>query len=188
MRYTYSLTGWEGTQPDQGVLDDAYTKGLKKIQGKYYLGDAGYTNSQWVLTPYRNTRYHLKEWRRCRLAPQNSKELFNLRHSSKRNLAERTIGVTKAKFAILQRMQPYSFDDQIAIVECCFILHNYIRETNLSDRDFLAAAVYDDDESDDDDDNDDDDDDRGNVNRAAANAMRDALANQMWADYQLQMA
>jgi hypothetical protein len=30
--------------------------------GKYYLVDAGYTNGPGFLSPFRSTRYHLKEW------------------------------------------------------------------------------------------------------------------------------
>ena len=52
--------------------------------------DSGYTNGPGFLAPYRGTRYHLNLWRGT--APTNSKELFNLRHSSARNTIERALG------------------------------------------------------------------------------------------------
>ena len=30
-------------------------------KGKYWLADAGYSNSNHLLTPYKGVRYHLKE-------------------------------------------------------------------------------------------------------------------------------
>jgi len=45
------------------------------------------------LTPYRGVRYHLKEWAKGNLKPQNKEELFNLRYSKLRNVIERIFGV-----------------------------------------------------------------------------------------------
>ena len=57
--------------------------------------DSGYTNGPGFLAPYRGTRYHLNLWRGT--APTNSKELFNLRHSSARNTLIITIKKKKKK-------------------------------------------------------------------------------------------
>ena len=61
--------------------------------GKYYLVDAGYTNGPGFLAPYHSTYYHLNEWLRCDNSPRTYKELFNLHHSSVRNVIERTFGL-----------------------------------------------------------------------------------------------
>lgn len=53
-------------------------QGFPLIEGKYYLGDAGYGSSRICLTPYRAVRYHLKEWERGNCRPQNKEEMFNL--------------------------------------------------------------------------------------------------------------
>jgi len=66
--------------------------------GKYYLGDAGFMLKQKIITPYRRVRYHLKEYSQG--GPQNAKELFNHRHSSLRNVIERTFGVMRKRFLI----------------------------------------------------------------------------------------
>ena len=35
--------------------------------GKYWLGDAGYGNTQFIMALYRGVRYHLKEQRQANL-------------------------------------------------------------------------------------------------------------------------
>jgi hypothetical protein len=62
LQFTYVLAGWEGSVHDSRVLRDAICKGeFIPPEGKYYLGDAGYSNTKYLLAPYRKVRYHLKE-------------------------------------------------------------------------------------------------------------------------------
>ena len=88
--------------------------------------DSGYTNGPGFLAPYRGTRYHLNLWRGT--TPTNSKELFNLRHSSARNTIERAFGLLKKRSAILRTAGFYSVKTQIRIINTCCILHNFIRD------------------------------------------------------------
>src|SRR5439155_25443043 len=60
LQFRYVLAGWEGSAHDMRVLRGAASE-LKAPPGKYYLGDAGYTQSDWILTPFRGVRYHLRE-------------------------------------------------------------------------------------------------------------------------------
>ena len=53
------------------------------------------------MAPYHGVRYHLKEVRQANQRPENTKELFNLRHSSLRNVIERIFGVLKRQWQIL---------------------------------------------------------------------------------------
>ena len=54
LKFTYLLPGWEGSTHDSRVLLDAVnTKGFTVPKGKYFLADAGYTNSDWLLIPYK---------------------------------------------------------------------------------------------------------------------------------------
>ena len=62
MRFTYTLTGWEGSATDARVYDDAITSDLHIPEGKYLLADAGYPLRRELLVPYRGVRYHLAEW------------------------------------------------------------------------------------------------------------------------------
>jgi hypothetical protein len=128
MEFTYVLAGWEGSAHDGTVHRDAhYNKGFITPPGKYWLGDAGYSNSDTILVPYRQTRYHLKEQRLAGEKPKNAKELFNLRHSSLRNVIERIFGVVKRKYRILTTPSEYSIDTQSRIVLACCTLHNWVR-------------------------------------------------------------
>ena len=180
MTYSYALCGWEGSAHDGKVLRDAYLKGLTVPEGKYWLGDAGYGLTKKVLTPYRGVRYHLKEWGAAGLVPLNAQELFNLRHSSARNVIERLFGVTKKRFPILNDMPSYDITTQIDLIMCCFMLHNFIRRYEpLEDEFYVVDEV----------DNDDDDDVNNALeNDAAMSTFRDALAASMWADYQVYVA
>jgi hypothetical protein len=94
-----------------------------------------------LITPYRGVRYHLKEYS-ARNPPQNSKELFNLRHSSLRNAIERAFGVLKKRFAILSNStEPtYGVKAQKLIIFACCILHNYLMSTD-PDEDLIARGA-----------------------------------------------
>jgi len=83
-----------------------------------------------IMTPYRGVRYHLKEY--SRRGPQNARELFNHRHSSLRNVIERTFGVLKKRFPIIgSGTEPhYSLDTMPKIILACCILHNFLREVD----------------------------------------------------------
>ena len=60
--FAYTLPGWEGSANDGRVLQDAqFRHGFKTPAGKYWLGDAGYPNSEFIITPYHGVQYHLRE-------------------------------------------------------------------------------------------------------------------------------
>jgi len=67
MRFTYILSGWEGSASDGLVFDDARRNDMPIPEGKYFLADAGFAASDALLIPYRGERYHLKEWGRVGL-------------------------------------------------------------------------------------------------------------------------
>lgn len=95
--------------------------------------DSAYPNTTGYLAPYsgKSVRYHIPEFisgRRCGHGPQGIQELFNYRHSSLRGVVERTFGVVKATWKILDdRMPQMSLDSQIAIVIAVCTLHNFVR-------------------------------------------------------------
>lgn len=182
MRFTYVLAGWEGSAHDTAVWRDAhYYKGFKTPPGKYWLGDAGYVNTDTVLVPYRGTRYHLKEQRLASKKPENPKELFNLRHSSLRNVIERIFGVLKRKYQILRTASEYSIETQTRIILACCTLHNFVRsiEGDTADilletesqkplQDIQPAVTYPD----------------SQVSSKRMDKFRDEIAKKMWEDYQ----
>jgi hypothetical protein len=184
MVFLYSLTGHRSRDMQERlrVLMDALTKELPLRARKFYLGDAGYGLLSFVLTPYRGVRYHLKEWKMGNERPRNKKELFNLRHSSLRNVIERVFGVLKMRFPLLTNMTSYRYEFQVELVICIMILHNFIKSNQLYADPFdeqadanIAGA------------NEDIDENEILENEATNNDLkqwRDDIAEQMWVDYQ----
>nr|XP_043625400.1 uncharacterized protein LOC122596816 [Erigeron canadensis] len=61
MQFIYVLPRWEGSAADGRVLRDALVRphGLKVPRPGYYLVDAGYTNGEGFLAPYRGQRQEM---------------------------------------------------------------------------------------------------------------------------------
>ena len=91
------------------------------------MADAGYTNGQGFLAPYRGTRYHLQEWANFDRAPRNYEEYFNMKHSQARNIIERCFGLLKKRWAILRSPSFYPIRFQGRMIIACALLHNFIR-------------------------------------------------------------
>ncbi|KAK1261702.1 hypothetical protein QJS04_geneDACA000892 [Acorus gramineus] len=134
LQFQYTV-GWEGSTADMKVLSWALESGGFSVpEGKYYLVDSGYANTDKFLAPYRYHRYHLSEFlnRRCnRYSGPN--ELFNHRHAQLRNVIECAFGVPKMCFKWLRCTPYYSFRAQTRIALACCILHNFIRREEGSD-------------------------------------------------------
>ncbi|KAJ9542845.1 hypothetical protein OSB04_029351 [Centaurea solstitialis] len=139
MVFTFVWAGWEGIAHDSRVLREVVfnpTSGfLFPPTNKYYLCDAAYTCTRGFMTPYRNTRYWLPDFRRQRALTK--KELFNHAHAQLRNVIERAYGVLKARFPILTQMAPYPFQIQKDVMISCFAIHNFIRKCNIQDQLFM---------------------------------------------------
>ncbi|XP_042487124.1 putative nuclease HARBI1 isoform X3 [Macadamia integrifolia] len=137
MRFTFVYAGWEGSAHDARVFEEARSNATLGFPhpppGKYYAVDSGYASQLGYLTPFRGERYHLPDFSGERRGARTPKELFNHRHSSLRNVIERTFGVLKNRFQILQKMKGYRIEDQASIVVACCGLHNYIKEQAIKD-------------------------------------------------------
>ncbi|CAL5379925.1 unnamed protein product [Camellia sinensis] len=141
MLFTFINSGWEGSAHDNAILVDSITRADLQFphppNGKYYLVDAGFTNMPGFLAPFRSQRYHLQEFRGHRYA--GPKELFNHRHSSLRNVIERTFGVLKKRFPILRSMPNYKSTRQGPLMIACCVVHNWIRLHAVMDPFFMEA-------------------------------------------------
>lgn len=61
--FVYVLVGWEGGVADSSLYEHAQRHGGLHIpEGKYWIADAGFASCNTLLVPYRNVRYHLREW------------------------------------------------------------------------------------------------------------------------------
>ncbi|XWS71181.1 hypothetical protein CRYUN_Cryun03dG0117000 [Craigia yunnanensis] len=92
----------------------------------YYLCDAGYTNGECFLAPYRGQIYHLNDWSEHH-QPTTAQEYFNMKHSQARNCIERCFGILKARCAILREKLFYPCKTQWRIISACCLLYNFIR-------------------------------------------------------------
>lgn len=134
LQFIYVLPGWEGSASDSRILRDAVTRpnGLKVPTGTYYLVDAGYTNGEGFLAPYRGQRYHLNTWREGGM-PTTPEEYFNMKHSSARNCIERCFGILKLRFAILRDSPYFPVRTHCRVITACCLLHNFIRREMVVD-------------------------------------------------------
>ncbi|KAJ0437641.1 putative harbinger transposase-derived nuclease domain-containing protein [Helianthus annuus] len=150
MCFTFAWAGWEGAAHDTRIFNEALRRPEinfpHPIGDKYYVVDAGYPNTRDYLAPYKGTniRYHLPDFRRGKTvasrAPRGPKEIFNYHHSSLRNVIERTFGVWKARWEILQHMHiNYTYETQVKIVLASMAIHNYIRKKDTCDEGFTMA-------------------------------------------------
>ncbi|XVE70326.1 hypothetical protein DITRI_Ditri10aG0063700 [Diplodiscus trichospermus] len=141
MQFIYVLPGWESSAADGRVLRDAIRRqnGLQVRRGTYYLVDAGYTNSEGFLAPFRGQRYHLNDWR-SGYQLTTAEEIFNKAHANARNVIERCFGVLKQRWAILWSPAFYPIKVQNMIIMACVLLHNFIRQKMAID---LVESEYD---------------------------------------------
>ncbi|XP_056172358.1 uncharacterized protein LOC130139431 [Syzygium oleosum] len=105
-----------------------------RFRGKYYAVNSGYASSPGFLTPFKGERYHIPEFRRSG-GPTTAKELFNHKHSSLRNIIERSFAALKNRFFfVFKHMPPFKFEKQPHIVIACCVIHNYIIEQDKMDK------------------------------------------------------
>ena len=142
MKFTYALTGWEGSASDAQIWGSAVATDLIIPPGTYLLADAGFLSCQELLVPYCGVRYHLAEWGWASLRyfsllyttfsefyitrPANKEEVFNLCHAQARNVIERIFGVLKHRFWILLLGQGYSLKVQAQLPAALAAIHNFI--------------------------------------------------------------
>lgn len=104
--------------------------------------DCGFSNRRQFLAPFRGVRYHLKDFGGQGRHPRNASELFNLRHSSLRNVIERIFGIFKSRFTIFKTAPPFPFRTQAELVLACAGLHNFLRKECRSDAFEIETEDY----------------------------------------------
>ncbi|XP_022843271.1 uncharacterized protein LOC111366808 [Olea europaea var. sylvestris] len=149
--FTFVLAGYSGNTHDACMLARAIHD--SKIHfplpalGKYYLVDSGFAHRPRYMAPYKGSDilYHFQQFRDERTGShrrfRNTREKFNFRHSSCRNVIERAFGVWKERWKILDRMPRYPFRTQIAIVVATMGIHNFMRRSGVVDAAFTRAKV-----------------------------------------------
>ncbi|XP_030949419.1 uncharacterized protein LOC115973302 [Quercus lobata] len=148
MQFTFVHAGWEGSANDSRVFEEATSDRKHGFPwpptGSYYLVDSGLPIGTSFLPPHKSTRYHAQEFHSAGRRITSKKELYNYRHSSLRMVIERSFGVLKARFPILNLMPNFKPIRQRYVIVVCCALHNFIRMNNRSDELFRTIGESDD--------------------------------------------
>ena len=85
---------------------------MNLLIGYYYLTDAGYSNAEGFLAPYRGTCYHLMDWKQGDI-PRTPQEVFDWTHSFARDIIEKTFGLLKMLWVIIRSPSFYPIKTQV---------------------------------------------------------------------------
>ena len=88
--------------------------------------DVGYALKYGYLGPFKNTRYHLDDFRDVPVETLSRQEKFKLAHLRLRNVIERTFEILKAHWHILDGVPYCHREKQKMIIMSCFAMHNYL--------------------------------------------------------------
>ncbi|KAL0015455.1 hypothetical protein SO802_002524 [Lithocarpus litseifolius] len=137
MQFTFVHSGWKGSANDSRVFEEAISDQKHGFPwpptGSYYMVDSGLPIGTSFLPPHKSTRYHAQEFHSSGRRIISKKELYNYRHSSLRMVFERSFGVLKARFPILNLMPNFKPVRQHYVIVVCCALHNFIRMNSQSD-------------------------------------------------------
>ncbi|XP_020103012.1 uncharacterized protein LOC109720370 [Ananas comosus] len=136
-QFLFVCTRWEGSAADMRVLRWCCESGGFTVpEGKFYLVDSGYANTDRFLAPYRGERYHLSQFAVNAHARRHRgpKDLYNHRHAQLRNVIEKAFGILKRRFKVLRQATPFPYKVQCRIAIACCVIHNFIKRHQGTDR------------------------------------------------------
>ncbi|KAL2941300.1 putative nuclease HARBI1, partial [Bienertia sinuspersici] len=137
LQFIFIYPGWEGSVSDsrvlQAVLNDPDQNFPHIPEGKYYLVDSSYLNTEGFISPFQGIRYCMHEFKGANSLPRHVHELFNHRHSTLHHAILRTFHVLKERFPILKLAPQYAFQIQRDIVIAACVIHNFIRQEDCND-------------------------------------------------------
>lgn len=125
--FTNVVCTWPGSVHDARVWSNSLARPIMENNtcGALLIGDEGYGNMPWLMTPFRN--------------PNTAQQLlYNQIHTQERVVIERAFGQLKARFPILKGKMRLHTERVPTIVVACFVLHNvakYLREENIENED-----------------------------------------------------
>lgn len=109
-----SLVGFESEIFDKSCKFSSTSKNniLKKmflVSRKYYLVGCGFANHRQFLASFYKIRYHPKDFGAQGRHQRIVNELFNLHHSSLRNVVERIFSIFRSRFTIFKVTPSFLF-------------------------------------------------------------------------------
>ena len=125
-RIRYANARFPGTSHDayvwrrsvvQEFLKSKYAEGKRNF---WLLGDSGFPQQPWLMTPYRT-------------ASTRAMERYNVAHKTTRCMVERCIGILKSRFRCLSSHRILCFDPVTAgnVINACIVLHNVLTNANV---------------------------------------------------------
>jgi hypothetical protein len=112
------------------AVRNAFEEGGTFPEG-WLVADSGYPQEPWIMTPVAN-------------ATSPAEHLYNSVHISTRNPIERTNGVLKSRWRVLDRPLAYEPGKVCQIIAACCVLHNICIQYNLDVDDFEDHPLPDD--------------------------------------------
>jgi hypothetical protein len=82
--------------------------------------DSGYSRKNGYMGPYTRTKYHIDHFKGVPEDRLDDEEYFNKVHVKLRNVVERTFGILKKRWQILDLVPLYDRGKQIQIIIACF--------------------------------------------------------------------
>lgn len=129
---------WPGSSHDQTVFNNSFIKQRlinKEFGETYILGDKGYDNTSYLLTPLNNP-----------VTP--SENLYNESQIRTRNVVERSYGVWKSRFPVLSKKITLDLSRVQGIIVACAVLHNIAIDMGDHPIDYYMASTIGDEEED----------------------------------------
>lgn len=101
----------------QEFLRTKYAGGKRNF---WLLGDSGFPQQPWLMTPLRTTS-------------DRAMEKYNIAHKSTRCIVERCIGILKSRFRCLSSHRILNFDPVKSgkVINSCVVLHNILMKANV---------------------------------------------------------
>lgn len=117
MNFINIVARWPGSTHDARIFDNSRLRmrlEVGDLKGKWIIGDGGYANCDYLLTPYRSPS-------------SNSEIAFNVSHIKTRNVIERTFGAWKKVFHVLSSGLSTRRDTALNTIVACAVLWNFRR-------------------------------------------------------------
>ena len=122
LQFSNIVARWKGATHDSRIWMNSSL--CARFEGRnfsgYLLGDAGYSCSDYLLTPVRNPI-------------TSSERRYNRSHIRTRNLVERMFGVWKSRFQCLRNTLRFRPRKSCNVIIACAVLHNFCKLQNEPD-------------------------------------------------------
>ena len=120
LKFTYAFAGWPGSRQDSHVFSQSkffqYAEEKYMPLGYYLVGDSGYTNFHWLMTPY-------SEAAKRHPGTGKASRTYNFNHASTRVVVEQAFALLKGRFRILKCVH-CKLKHVAMVTMACVVLHN----------------------------------------------------------------